>query len=369
MNTLPLRRIVLAALIAAAAASLAGCGANAHAPADSVVENPGTPVEVGQVTRANLAATYEVTGALEAEREATILTELPGEVVEVLVEEGDRVAEGQVLARLDGARARLELRQAEVLAERMRYDSARNERLIERSMISRDAYDRGRFDLDTQRAAVGLARLTASKSEIRAPYAGVITRRHIKEGQWLTLQSKSFEIADFSELQARVAVPERAAALMHAGRPAAFQADALPGTHFVGAIERVSPVVDRATGTVAVVVSVENPDATLRPGLFVRLAVNYADVPDATLVPKLAVLSEGGRSRVFVVENGVAQQREVALGLEQRGQVQVLAGVEPGATVVTVGHSSLRDGDKVRVIESESSEQVAAAPASAPAAS
>lgn len=357
-------RLALAAALAGAMLVLTGCSAGAKAPpAAKAEEQPGVPVEVALVTQADFAATYEATGSLEAERAATVLAELPGEVVEILVEEGDRVAAGQVLARLDGDRARLELRQAETLAERMRYDAARNERLIERNMISRDAYDRARYDLDTQQASVGLARLTASKSEIRAPYAGVITRRHIKEGQWLTMQAPSFELADFTELKAAIAVPERAALLMQPGRPVALAADAFPGAGFAGTVERVSPVVDRATGTVNVTVAVDAGDDRLRPGLFVRLAVNYRQIDDATLLPKAAVLTESGQSAVFVVDGEVVRRRQIAIGIDQRGLVEVLDGVEPGAAVVVVGQSALRDGDKVRVINPERLGVVAAAAA------
>ncbi|HQW64644.1 MAG TPA: efflux RND transporter periplasmic adaptor subunit [Pseudomonadota bacterium] len=347
-------RAALAAALALACAGLSGCGSDAQsreaAKAEEAEKADRVPVEVGSVVTGNLAPTYAATANLEAERDAKLVVEIAGEVVEILVEEGDHVAAGQVLARIDARWQSLELRQQQSLADRLAHDVSRNDRLLDKSMISREAYDQARYARDTQDAAVGLARLAVDKTAIRAPYAGVVTRRHIKQGQWLKLQDPAFEIADFSELKARIDVPERVAHLLAAGQPVVLGADALPGHELSGTVERVSPVVDRATGTVGAVVAVDNPDGVLRPGLFVRLAVNYEQIADATLMPKSAVVGNGSATHVWVVEDTKVAQREVRLGVENGSQVQVIEGLAVGATVVTVGQSGLKDGDKVVVV-------------------
>lgn len=346
-------RGVLATALALSVNALSGCGGDASsAPLAKVEAAPGVPVEVAPVTTGALAPAYSATTNLEAEREALVKAEVPGEVVAVMVEEGDHVAKGQVLARIDGARAAIELRQAKGVVDRLANDTRRNEKMIERHMISREAYDRTRFEHDVQKAAVGIAAMSLEKTEIRAPYAGVITRRWVKQGQWLKVQDTAFELADFSELKARVNVPERASGLIKPGQPVRFTADALGTREFTATIERVSPVVDRASGTVGATIVVQNPDETLRPGLFVRLAVNYEQIADAVLVPKSAVVSTDGTSHVYVVEKAKAKKRSVTLGLENGSDVQIVSGVTPGMTVVTVGQQSLKDGDAVEVVKS-----------------
>jgi membrane fusion protein (multidrug efflux system) len=360
-----LQRGLLAAALGVAVAQLSGCGADANSQELTQREAPASvPVEVAEATRGTLDPSYAASGNLEAERDARLITEVAGQVLEVLVEEGDRVAAGQVLARVDTTRAELELEQAQSVVNRLRHDAERHELLLERKMVSREAYDRARYERDTQQAVVDIARLTVTKGALRAPYAGVITRRHVKAGQWLDTQTPAFEIADFSELKVRIDVPEHVSGLLREGQPVALRADALGNSEFAAVVERTSPIVDRATGTVGVTVAVDNPDQRLRPGLFVRLDVRYDHIAEATLVPKSAVINDGPNTRVFVVADGKADERRVALGLETGDRVQVLSGLEPGATVVTVGHNALNDGDPVQIVNPVQAVATSAATAS-----
>lgn len=357
----PLNALAFAVALAVAG-GLAGCGSDANSKpvAEKKKETPAVPVEVASVVQATLEPTYAATATLEAEREAVVHAEMPGEIVEILVEEGDRVEQGQLLAKLDDRQRQLELRQVATVADRLAHEAVRSEKLLERDMISREAYDRARYERETQNAAVAIARHALDKGEIRAPYAGVVTRRHVKEGQWLSLQDAAFEIADFTTLQARLDVPERQAMALKPGQPVRFTADALSGAEFTGTVARTSPVVDRASGTVGVTLEVVNPDQRLRPGLFVRVAVAYDRIADATLVPKAAVIAEAAQNRVFVVEDGIVDERLVALGHENGPLVQVLDGLEPGARVVTVGQTTLKDGDKVAIVDAAAVRQAIA---------
>jgi membrane fusion protein (multidrug efflux system) len=360
LNTLH-RRTALAIVLAATVAGLSGCGggATASVAAQEAPVVPGTPVEVAAVERGVLAPVYLATATLEAEREAVLLAEMPGEVVSIEVEEGDRVVAGQVLARIDSAKQALELRRVATEADRMRHDVARNQRLIERQMISREAFDRSRYEAQTQDAVVDLKRLDLDKTAIRAPYAGVVTRRFVKHGQWLKRDEQAFAIADFDVLQARIDVPERSAALIHAGAPVRFEADAMPGRAFAARVQRMAPVVDRASGTLAAVVEVDNTDGALRPGLFVRLGVNYERIADAVLAPRAAVVEDDGSRHVFVVADGKAQRRAVRIGLADGDRVQVLDGVAAGEQVVVVGQATLTDGAPVQPLAPVSPESKA----------
>jgi membrane fusion protein (multidrug efflux system) len=360
------------AIAAALATGLSGCGKDANSKPVAAAKTEAevkaekadakaVPVEAALVTRGAVEPTYAATATLEARREAVIHAEMPGEILAILVEEGDRVEAGQVLARLDDARVQLELKQVATVADRLANEAERSEKLLERDMISREAYDRARFERDTQNASVALVRHSLDKGTIRAPYAGVVTRRHVKEGQWLALQQPAFEIADFDTLEARLDVPERQAMALKAGQPVHVTVDALAGTEFTGTVERIAPVVDRASGTVGVTLAVDNSKHSLRPGLFARVAVAYDQIADATLLPKAAVLAEAQRNRVFVVADGIVDERFVELGHDTGALVQVLSGVDAGATVVTVGQSGLKDGDKVAIVNAGAKTEIAAA--------
>ena len=345
------RQVALILIALGVAAGMTGCGS--EAAAEQVAKKDAVDpvgVEVAAVTQGTLTPGYPTTAKLESERDAVLVAESPGEVLTILVEEGDRVQKGQVLARLESDRERLERDRVKAEANRTEQEAARGETLTQRGLLSRQAAEQTAAARASQRAVLGLAQLKLSKTEIRAPYAGVITSRHIKQGQWLAAGEAAFGIADFNALQARVSVPERAAAQLRPGQAVEFVADAIPGARFAGHVARISPVVDRSTGTVGATIALDDKDARLRPGLFVRLQVSYEQVADAVLVPKSAIVRADSGETVYVVAEGKVAQRPVKLGLEQGESVQALAGVNPGETVVTVGQDRVANGDQVLVL-------------------
>ena len=344
----------LTALIALAALglmlALGACSTGTASPVAGKDKPAGQPVEVARVARGELTARYAATAALQAERESKLVAEVPGTVLELLVEEGDVVRKGQVLARLDADRSRLQLREAEADLQRRKNDVERGEKLLARRLIAANSHDQTTSDYAVRRAEVDLARVSVGKSEIRAPYAGTVTRRWVKRGQLLAANAPVFDIADFSELRADLRVPERDAVNLAAGQPVAFKVDALGAREFSARVERVAPVVDRESGTVNVTVRVPNDDLVLRPGLFTRMDIAFLHLDDAVLLPKAAVLGSRDAAMTWVVNDGKAVRTPVRLGHDSGAHVQVLHGVDAGADVVVTGQSALNDGALVEVL-------------------
>lgn len=359
-------------LIVIAISSLLGAGLSACSQSDAkptaAADGADTAiaVETVQPKRGELVRTFSGTAALAAERAASLVSENGGEVLKIYVEEGDRVAAGQVLARIDGARARLALAQTASVAQRLDHEAERANQLLDKHMIAADAVERARFERDAQRAAVDLAALSLSKSEIRAPYAGVITRRHIKQGQWLAPNGPAFEIADFDDLVADLPVPEKELAGLTAGQSVHIQADAFRDGAFIGTVERIGAVVDAASGTASVRIDIEEADTPLRPGQFVRIAIERERIADALLLPKAAVLLDGRRAEVFAIREGKAHRQAVVLGSEQDGWVQLLDGLADDAQVVSLGQAQLSDGDPVTVVNRTAATLLPEAARSAP---
>lgn len=345
---------ILASLILLSATMplISGCGSSeAHSAEAKKPKVDAVPVEVSAVSQGDITAKYAGTATLEAEREAKIVSEIGGVVLKLNVEEGQFVRKGQILAKLDGERHAVLVRQAEAEMERLRHNDMRNERLFERQLIAKNLYEQNKSDLASRKAEVELARLSLSKCAVVAPFDGVVTRRWVKEGQLLKANDVAFEMADFSDLKARLRVPERASVALKPGQPVEYHADALPGASFQATVERVSPIVDAKSGTVEVLVKVDNGERLLRPGLFSRLEISYDHVAAAILVPKSALLTGERDSSVFVVRDSKAVKVPVKLGYESGNNVQVLAGVEPGAEVITAGHAALIDGSLVEALK------------------
>lgn len=341
---------------------LNGCGQSDAAVASAEPESK-KGVQVQLVEQGELVRTLTGTATLEARRSATIVSETGGEVLSLLVEEGDTVQKGQVLARLDAERARLALAQQSATERRLAHESERHALLQSRNMVSAEAVERTRFDHDAQSAQMDLARLQVSRSEIRAPFSGVITRRHIKPGQMLTTSTPAFDIADFAELEARLAVPEGALIDVAVGQPAELSADAFPGRNFGARVDRIAAVVDGKSGTAPVTLDIAETGTPLRPGQLVRIDITLDRIKDALLLPRAAVLTDRKATEVFVIENGIAHRRAVQLGASQGDQIQVLAGVSAGTQVAVIGQNQLSDEDPVEIVHGlDESARVAATP-------
>lgn len=351
------RFITLSAAAAMLTLVLAGCGPKDAAPGGgepgpaAVTERPAVNVEVATAALRPITASYNTTAALEAPAEAQVVAKTSGVLLRLLVEEGDQVPAGQVLAKIDPERPRLEVQRAEALLRKLEAELARSSELFERKLIAADLHDKLRYDVETQRAVYRMAQLELSYTDIVAPISGVVAQRMAKVGNLIQLNSPVFRIVDTTRLEATLNVPEREIATMRAGAPVSMTADALPGRVFEGRIARVSPVVDAGSGTFRVVCTFD-PDPLLRPGMFGRIAVMFDQRTDVLTVPRVALLEDQGEPAVFLVREGKALRTPVQLGYLSGELVEIRSGLAPGDAVVTTGKVTLRDGAQVQVLNS-----------------
>jgi membrane fusion protein (multidrug efflux system) len=311
------------------------------------------PVEVAAPTRGEMLAMYSGTATLEAEADAEIKAKVGGEVRRILVEEGDRVSAGQVLAVLDDRQLRLLAAQTRAALGKADRDFNRQIELHQKGLVAAGAFENLKYDLDNQRAADDMARLNLSYSEIRAPFAGVVSARHIKLGQEIAIGTSVFRVTDPTPLKASVFVPERELARLKPGQTATVSADALGGRTFPAVVKLVAPTVDAATATFKVTLEVNDPKGDLKPGMFSRVAIVFERRADALTIPRIALLDTDGASNVFVVAGGKAEQRAIKTGLSNAGKVEVTEGLKGGEQVVIVGQNGLKDGNPVRVVTLE----------------
>ena len=361
LRTFPLARTT-AVLALAITLALAGCGGGqppegqaaetaATGPDGKPVEKkaPAVPVEVARVTKQVISASYSGTASLEAPAEAQVVAKSSGVVLQVLVEEGDQVKAGQVLARIDPERPRLEMERARATVRKLENNYRRSQELLESKLVSAEASDQIRYDLEAARAAYQLAQLELSYTNIVAPIDGVIAARAVKPGNLIQLNSSLFRIVDTSRLEAVLNVPERDLATMKEGLTVRMTADAMPGDVFEGVIDRVSPVVDAGSGTFRVVTAFPGGEG-LRPGMFGRIEVVYDQRNDALTVPRSALLQDAGETAVFAVRDSKAVRVPIEIGHLSGELAEVRKGLDEGDQVVTAGKVALRDGAAVEVL-------------------
>ena len=313
-------------------------------------EEAAVPVEIVQVEAGAIEAAYRGTATLEAEDEATVMAKSGGVIEQTLVEEGDHVRAGQSLARLETDKLQLQLAQSKSSLDKIEQDFKRNESVYQRNLVSREAYERTKFELEGARAAYDLAQLALKESEIKAPFDGVVTARYIKRGNMIQAGVQAFRVTKLDRLQANLHVPERDFHKLRAGHPVKLSVDAWPGKVFDGEIIRVNPVVDASSGTVKVTAQMRPGQPELKPGMFGRVEILYDKRDNAILVDRDAVLTEDAQQSVFVVDAGKARRRLIKTGYSDSTNYEVLEGLKAGEKVVTTGQSNLKDDAKVEAV-------------------
>ena len=352
---------VLALVVASVA--LAGCGggkdkADAGKPSEKVElgkdgkpvpKTQAVPVEVAKAQRKPIAASYSGTASLEAPGEAQVVAKTSGVMVQLLAEEGDQVTAGQVLARIDGDRVRLEAQRQLATVRKLENNFRRSQELAAQRLVSAEASDQIKYDLESARASYALAKLELSYTNIIAPISGVVAQRMVKPGNLIGLNAPVFRIVNNSHLEGVLNAPERELSRLKAGLPLRMVVDAVPGKVFEGKVDRVSPVMDSGSGTFRVVCAFDNAPE-LRPGMFGRIEVVYDQRQDALTVPRSALLEDEGEPALYIVRGKIAKRTPVTVGYSNGELAEILSGVKEGDMVVTAGKVAIRDGTEVQVI-------------------
>jgi RND family efflux transporter MFP subunit len=358
------------AFAAAAVFAVSACKKPAAKAAAAAEAFGAAPVKVFKVLREKIAEKITYTGTLEAWIKINITPEVGGKIALIHVQEGDRVAKGQLLAELETQSIRLQLKQAEAgvaVAEASHTDALRNkermDRLIKESAVSEMqrekiqlAYDAAAAQLEQARAGLNLAQHALDVSMMRAPFAGVVASKNAEVGDVINPMMGGFgggaggvlTLMDYSRVKIAVAVSSEDIGLIRKGQDAILRVGAFPGRDFRGAVRVVNLTADPQNKKFSVEAVFENPDAALRPGTFGDVVFEVQSHDNALVVPQKAVLEN---SYVFVVENGKAVKKAVTLGLQNTTMVEILGGLAEGAAVVVEGNYGLEAGAAVQVLE------------------
>lgn len=333
---------------------LQGCMSQANGNVETEEEILAIPVEAVKVASSDVAAYYSGTATLEADEQATVVSQITGVVLEINAEEGDFVEEGQILAQVETDRYRLEVERTNAELKRLQTDYQRKKELFDKKLVSAEDFERVSAEFEAQKAAYDLAKLDLEYTSIRAPLFGFISERLVRAGNLVQLHQPVYRITSYDPLLAVLHVPERELSVLRKGLDVSMSLDAWPGQMFGGKVIRISPVVDPATGTFRVTAEIKDHDQMLKPGLFGRVEILYDTHQGVPVIPRSAVVTEDELSHVFVINaEGLATRRQVRLGYERDGLIEVIDGVADGETVVTAGKGSLSDGAHVEIVGAE----------------
>lgn len=323
-------------------------------------EEEAIPVELARVERRDVFSYLSATATLEPEKQVEIHSKAAGQILELLVEEGDRVREGQIIGRLDGEVQRVALKEASLRCQSTERLFRRGEALHENQGISDQEFQELSFRYEEAEARRMAAEIALAHCEIRAPFGGIISERFVDTGQMVVLGSRVFSIVDADPLLARIFLPEKVAMHIVAGQEVEISPSTHPDQRINGEVLRISPIVDTRTGTVKVTCRISGK-SNLRPGSFVRVQVRTDLHPKVLVIPKRALIPEGGENYVFKAVADSVIKVGIRTGYGNGRYVEVVEGLDLGDRVVTVGTGSLKMGTKIRDMGGLGEEEVAMA--------
>jgi membrane fusion protein (multidrug efflux system) len=332
---------------------------------------PPTTVAVVKVANAKLPQTITAVGSLRSDESITVRPEVAGRISAILFQEGQRVTKGAPLVKLDPsinaadvqqARANLKLAQS-------KYDRAVD--LAKSNFISGQARDEAENNLRVAEAAVQLAEAKLAKTEIVAPFSGIIGLRSISVGDYVKEGQDMVNLESIDPLKVDFRVPEVYLRQVQVGQALQVTLDALRGDKgYEGRVLAINPLVDAAGRSIVIRAQVKNQDAALRPGMFARVRLLTSAQQDVLVVPEQVIVPQGEEQFVFRVVDGKAVRVKVVTGQRRDALVEVVSGLNAGDVVVSAGQLKLRDGAPVSVIEPAANGTPAAdaSPSAAPAA-
>jgi len=348
---------------------LAGCGGDEAAPGAKAGRGRGpgggsgpghgpasrpVPVAVAPAVIGSIAAYYDATATLEAEKQAEVLARVDGVVGALAVEEGDRVAAGDLLLRIDNDEYRYRVEQAAAASANQRARFKRFEAMVAEALISDEEFQAAKSELANAEAEEGLARLTLSYTRVTAPFAGRVTARLVDVGQNVANGTPLFVLADFDPLLARVHVPGREFRTLQRDEPVRLTLDS-SGARLEGRIKLISPVIDPASGTIKLTIEIPRYPDDVRPGDFAQVRIVTERRDGVILVPRAAVLTDKGEQVVYVpvaAEGGLAAERRVVeVGFADEDHAQILSGLAADERVVVKGQRSLKHGSPLKILE------------------
>lgn len=306
-------------------------------------------IEATRVVQAALPQSITAVGSLRSDESITVRPEVAGRIAAIGFNEGQRVEKGTMLLRLDPSVNDAEVRQARANMTLAKTKHDRAVDLSKSNFISGQARDEAENNLKVAEAALALAEAKLAKTEIRAPFSGVIGLRQVSVGDYVKEGADLVNLEAIDPLKVDFRVPEIYLRQVRVGQPLEVTLDAVAGRVYNGRVYAINPLVDAAGRSIVIRAQVANTDTRLRPGMFARVRLITEERADALVVPEQALVPQGTEQFVFRVADGKAQRVRVEIGQRGDGKVEVRQGLAVDDVVVVAGQLKLRDGVPVTI--------------------
>lgn len=321
---------------------LASCKRGGGPPKDAPV-----PVELVAVEVGPLLETLRATGTLEAEESVELKPEVDGEVTSIQMTEGESVKKGDLILQIDESKQQATVAEAEADFRLAQDTLRRADMLLADGTISKQEHDQTHASFRRSEAALNLARKRLTEYTLTAPFDGILGRRFVSVGQYVSSQTVLVGIYALDRMKLDFSVPERYSARIRPGQTLSLTVAAHGEEKFSGEIYLIEPQVNVATRTVQVRAYLPNADHRLKPGMFANVTLSVGTRESALTVPEDCIFPHTGGFAVYRDAGGVAELVPVETGLRIPGRVEIVSGLKAGDLVARSGNLRLSPGRKL----------------------
>jgi membrane fusion protein (multidrug efflux system) len=314
----------------------------------------GSPPPAGAVTvfvakKQNFKEEIISTGTALANEDASLMSEVAGKVVKIYFTEGSFVPKDKLLVKINDTDLQAQLQKLELQIKLAEEQRDRQKQMLDINGVSQQDYDIALNTVNTLKADRAYLITQIRKTEIRAPFSGVIGLKNISEGSYISPSTVVASIQQLTPMKLDFSVPEKYAPLLHIGDAVSFQTEGIPVV-FQAKIFAIEPKIDLATRTVKIRALCYDHKNKLFPGAFVKVSM-VKESSNSILIPSEALVPELNGYKVFFYRNGKAISGKVTMGTRTDTQVLISNGMEEGDTVITSGLMQLKNEAPVKIVE------------------
>ncbi len=313
-------------------------------------ETPAVKVVTMLIEKRELKDRINLPAMVESFEDLMVKSEVSGQIVDILVKEGEYVEKGQVLVNLDDRDYQLRLDSVEANYDLAQMEYKRISALAEKKIAATTDLDKIDAQLKSLKSQLSETRLALERTRIKAPISGRLNEIEAKIGDWMGVDKPVAQILQIGNVKVTVGIPESDVAGVFNLKEADVTIEALNLT-----VKGKKVFLSRSPGTMARLYNLElvvpNPDGHILPGMFARVEIVKQTFEDTAVIPLYSVITQNNEKFVYVEKDGKAEKRNVELGLLSDWEIQIKKGLEPGDRLIIVGQRSLDSGQKIDVIK------------------
>lgn len=307
------------------------------------------PVKAHVVESERLSNTVNSTGSIMANEEVELRSETTGKITSINFREGSFVNKGDLLVKINDSELQAQLRRAESKVNVIQEKEFRHRTLLERNLISQEEYDNTLNEFNASKAEYDLIKAQIDKTEILAPFSGIVGLRSVSEGSFVNTNTIIARLQNLSTLKIDFSIPERYYSMVRVGDELDFRVSG-NNEYYTAKVYAIEPRIDPSTRTLQIR-AMCGPKKDLIPGAFANVQLRLNETADAMLVPSVSIVPELKGQKVYLYKDGTVVPQNVEIGIREETRVQVLSGLNVGDTVITSGILQIRPGVKVTISE------------------